>query len=153
MRGSRLVTALLFVAFFLPGRILAADFSQGLPQGSRLLAVISFAGNSRHLSDSQKRKLDAMQAELAKLDKETLIRIEGHARSGSSEKVYIERSFKLAREVERYLRLECNVSRDLYVGALGDKIYPRSLQFARVVAYPNRFREQWGITEKVSGSK
>ena len=153
MRSSRLVTALLFAAFFLPGRIFAADFSLDLPQGSRLLAVISFAENSTHLSGSEKRKLEAMQAELAKFDKETLIRIEGHAKSGTSEKVYVERSFKLAREVERYLRLECNVNRDLYVGALGDKIYPRSLQFARIVAYPNRFREQWGITEKVSGGK
>jgi hypothetical protein len=153
MRNCCLVTAFLLTILLFPEWIWAVDYGADLPPGSRLLTVVSFPGNGARLASAEKRKLDAMIPELARLDKESFVRIEGHAGNGMAKKMNIEKSFRLATEVERYLRLERNVSLDLYLGAMGDKVFPRTGQFVRVVVYPNRYREQWGITQKVTGGQ
>jgi hypothetical protein len=126
----------------------ASERADQLP-GGILIGTVTFSADSIRHDSRARRELDALIPALLKKGNGTMVRLEGHARPGKNREEYIRNSLNLAKEVERYFRIEQKVTLDLYLAAMDDKISPRNGRYVRVVAYPLEFKEQYGVTQVI----
>lgn len=121
----------------------------GLPPGSTLVGTITLTSASIMRDPRARRELQAIVPALLERGRGKMVRLEGHSGSGRTRAEYVKKSLLLAKEVERYLRLEQKVNLDLYLAAVDDRIPPRAANFVRIVVYPQEFREMPGVTQVI----
>jgi hypothetical protein len=132
---------------FSPTWVFPADVTNEIPPGCTLIGLVPLKSGSLLNNAKTRADIDSLISKMATVDKDSFIRIEGHSGVGTSRDDYITKSFYLAKEVERYLRLERDVKHDLYLAAIEDKTPPRKVQFVRIVVYPNKYKERAGTTQ------
>lgn len=89
-----------------------------------------------------KTAIDRMVPELRERSERYLIRIEGAYHQSPHKKTNISRSFRIAREIEHYLREHHQLDHNLCIAsANGDKAAAERTSVA-IIAYPGEFTEQ-----------
>ncbi len=149
MLVCRLTVLLFAVLFFSPCIALSAEASGDCLPGCVIIGTVNITGKSLQEDLRARRAIDKLIPELIAKGKDRVVRLEGHSNSRMGKAAYVRESLYLAKEVEKYLRLDHKVNLDLYLTALDDKITPRNGKFVRIVVFPQELREKPGVIETI----
>lgn len=145
----RLTILLLIVLCLSPCVITSAETGGDCLPGCLVIGTVTITAKSLQQDLRARRAIDKLLPELIARGKDKVVRIEGHSNTRMGKAAYVRESLYLAKEVEKYLRLDQKLNLDLYLTALDDKIPPRNSKFVRFVVFPQELREKAGVTETI----